>query len=37
MNSAVAAFAVAVLLGGAPPQSRTLVAGPALAGDRSSA
>jgi hypothetical protein len=34
MNSAVAPFAVAVLLGGAPPQSRTLVAGPALAGDR---
>jgi hypothetical protein len=34
MNSAVAALAVAVLLGGAPPPSRTLVAGPALAGDR---
>jgi hypothetical protein len=34
MNSAVAALAVAVLLGGAPPHSRTLAAGPALAGDR---
>jgi hypothetical protein len=34
MNGAVAALAVAVLLGGAPPQSRTLAAGPALAGDR---
>jgi hypothetical protein len=34
MSSAVAALAVAVLLGGAPTPSRTLVAGPALAGDR---
>jgi hypothetical protein len=34
MSSAVVALAVAVLLGGAPPPSRTLVAGPALAGDR---
>jgi hypothetical protein len=34
MSSAVVALAVAVVLGGAPPPSRTLVAGPALAGDR---
>jgi hypothetical protein len=34
MNGAFAALAVAVLLGGAPLQSRTLAAGPALAGDR---
>jgi hypothetical protein len=34
MNGVVAALAVAVLLGGAPTPSRTLVAGPALAGDR---
>jgi hypothetical protein len=34
MNGTVAALAVAVLLGATPPPSRTLVAGPALAGDR---
>lgn len=34
MSSAVVALAFAVLLGGAPPPSRTLVAGPALAGNR---
>jgi hypothetical protein len=34
MNGVVAALAVAVLIGGAPTPSRTLVAGPALAGDR---
>jgi hypothetical protein len=34
MNGPVAALAVAVLLGATPPPSRTLVAGPALAGDR---
>jgi hypothetical protein len=34
MSSAVVALAVAALLGGAPPHSRTLAAGPALAGDR---
>jgi hypothetical protein len=34
MNGAIAAIAIAVLLGAASPPARTLVAGPVLAGDR---
>ena len=34
MNGVVAALAITALLGGGSPPARTLVAGPALAGDR---